>query len=95
MNTSSSADSSSENSSLVQRISSILFANSATVSLNIYDVAGKLVRTLIAADSRGAGSHEVQWQGRDEAGQVVAAGIYFYRLEAGAYSDTRRMTLVK
>ncbi|MFT5315955.1 MAG: hypothetical protein ACI9UK_001793, partial [Candidatus Krumholzibacteriia bacterium] len=70
-------------------------ADPATVSLSIYDVAGKRVRTLLAADSKGAGRHDVQWQGRDEAGQVVAAGVYFYRLEAGKYSATRRMTLVK
>lgn len=70
-------------------------AESASVSLTIYDVAGKLVRTLAADEAVSAGRHEVAWQGRDQAGRLVAAGIYFYRLEAGKYSATRRMTLVK
>ncbi|MDX2475278.1 MAG: family 16 glycosylhydrolase [Candidatus Krumholzibacteria bacterium] len=67
----------------------------ATVNLAIYDVAGKLVRTLVAAEAVGAGRHEIMWQGRDETGRLSAAGIYFYRLDAGDYSATRRMTLVK
>ena len=43
----------------------------------------------------GAGRHEVVWNGRDEAGRAVAGGIYFYRLDADGFSETRRMTLVK
>ena len=65
------------------------------VDLNVYDVAGKLVRKLISAQSTGAGRHEVVWNGRDETGRVVPAGVYFYRLDAGRYSETRRMALVK
>ena len=68
---------------------------SATVNLAIYDVAGQLVRRLVAAEVTAAGRHEVVWNGRDITGRVVAAGVYFYRLDAGAYSETRRMTLVK
>ena len=67
----------------------------ATVNLAIYDVAGKLVQTLVAAEAVGAGRHEVVWNGRDDTGRVAAAGVYFYRLDAGGYSETRRMTLVK
>ncbi len=62
----------------------------ASVNLVIYDVAGKLVRTLVAAEAVGAGRHEQVWNGRDDAGQNVAAGVYFYRLDAGGYSETRR-----
>jgi hypothetical protein len=58
-------------------------------------VTGKRVQTLVAAEDLGAGPHEVVWNGRNEAGQVVAAGMYFYRLDAGEYSETRRMTLIK
>jgi len=68
---------------------------SATVSLAIFDVAGKLVQRLVAAESRGAGRHEIVWDGRDETGRLAAAGVYFYRLDAGDYSQTRRMALVK
>ena len=37
----------------------------------------------------------IVWNGSDGSGRVVAAGVYFYRLEAGAYLETRRMSLVK
>ncbi|MBC8423106.1 family 16 glycosylhydrolase [bacterium] len=66
-----------------------------TVNLTIYDVAGERIQTLLAAESAEAGRHEVVWNGRDETGRVVAAGVYFCRLEAGEYSGMRRMVLVK
>jgi hypothetical protein len=58
-------------------------------------VAGKLVQTLIAFEATDTGHHEVIWNGRDKTGRVVSAGVYFYRLDADGYSETRRMTLVK
>jgi beta-glucanase (GH16 family) len=67
----------------------------ATVNLAVYDVAGKLVQTLIAFEATDTGHHEVIWNGRDKTGRVVSAGVYFYRLDADGYSETRRMTLVK
>ena len=67
----------------------------AIVNLAIYDVAGKRVRTLVAAETTGPGRHEVVWNGRDDSGRAAPAGIYFYRLDAGGYSETRRMALVK
>ena len=68
---------------------------SASVNLFIYDMAGKLMKTLVGAETVGAGRHEYVWNGRDETGRVAAAGVYFYQLYAGEYSETRRMTLVK
>jgi beta-glucanase (GH16 family) len=70
-------------------------AEPATVTLGIYDVAGRLVRTLAAGEPTGAGRHEATWNGRDAAGQAAPAGVYFYRLDAGGQSLTRRMTLLK
>ncbi|MBK6733511.1 MAG: family 16 glycosylhydrolase [bacterium] len=67
----------------------------AAVRLAIHDLSGRLVRTLVAGEMTGSGRHEVVWNGRDEAGQVMAAGVYFYRLDAAGYSETRRMTLLK
>ena len=67
----------------------------ATVKLVIYDVAGKLVQTLVAGEAIDAGHHEEVWQGRDETGGIAAAGVYFYKLDTGEYSETRRMTLLK
>ncbi len=63
----------------------------APVSLRIYDVAGRLVRSLVAGSALEAGRHEAAWDGRSESGQTVGAGLYFYRLQAGAFSETRRM----
>ncbi len=65
------------------------------VQLAVYDMAGKCVRSLVAGESVGAGRHEVVWDGRDDAGRGLASGTYFYRLDAGAVSSTRRMVLVK
>jgi hypothetical protein len=67
----------------------------ATVSLVVYDVAGRVVRTLVAAESVPAGHHEVLWNGRDESGRTAAAGGYICRLETGGYSETRMISLVK
>jgi beta-glucanase (GH16 family) len=67
----------------------------AVVRLTIHDLAGRLVRTLVAGAVVGEGRHEVVWNGRDDAGQIMAAGVYFYRLDAAGFSETKRMTLVK
>jgi len=65
----------------------------AAVSLRIYDVAGRLVRNLVAGGTLEAGRHEAAWNGQSESGRRVSAGLYFYRLQAGAFSETRRMVL--
>lgn len=65
------------------------------VSLRVYDVAGRLMDTLLSDAPANAGRNEVVWRGRDTAGRVVPAGIYFYRLTAGGYTETKRMVLVK
>jgi hypothetical protein len=68
---------------------------SSRVDLRIYDVSGRLMRILLGEDLLEAGRHEVAWNGRDESGRIVSAGVYFCRLEAGSITKTRRMTLVK
>jgi flagellar hook capping protein FlgD len=67
----------------------------AVASLRIYDVSGRLVRELIAGDELAQGAHSVSWNGRNDRGQALAAGVYFYRLQAGEYLATRRMALIK
>jgi hypothetical protein len=64
----------------------------ANVSLRIYDAAGRLVRVLVER-SMPAGRYAKVWDGRNAAGRAVASGIYFYRLEAGAFSETKKMVL--
>jgi hypothetical protein len=67
----------------------------AIVSLKIYDLAGRIVQTLIASKSTPAGHHEIVWNGRNRAGRAVEAGVYFCRLDVGGHSETRRMVLVR
>ncbi|MFH1276884.1 MAG: FlgD immunoglobulin-like domain containing protein, partial [Candidatus Eisenbacteria bacterium] len=42
-----------------------------------------------------AGSHAVTWDGRDDGGASVSSGVYFYRLQAGEFSESKRMTLIR
>lgn len=64
------------------------------VSLRIYDVSGRLLRTLVDGYLPAA-RHTVVWDGWDDLGRPVAAGICFYRLSAGGRSLTRKMLLMK
>ncbi len=70
-------------------------ARRTRVTMRIYDVTGRLVRTLVDGGELDAGSHSTDWNGQNESGAKVAAGLYFYRLEAGAEAETRRMVLVR
>jgi len=65
------------------------------VNLRIYDMSGRLVRQLVSGSHHDAGRHEVMWDGRDDQGRTVAAGSYLYRLDAGSYSQSRAMVLLK
>jgi hypothetical protein len=66
----------------------------ADVTLAVYDVRGRLVRTLVQG-SVGAGRHEIPWDGRGAGGAPSAVGVYFYRLVTGATDQTRRMILLR
>ena len=65
------------------------------VDLAIYDARGHLVAHLRSGEREAAGRHEVAWSGRDYLGREVGAGVYIYRLKAGRYESSRRMTLLK
>ncbi len=65
------------------------------VTIGIYNVAGARVAMLLD-ETRPAGAHaDVRWDGRDAAGSPVASGVYFYRLVAGEFSQTKKMVLLK
>ena len=64
------------------------------VTLQIFNIRGQMVKTL-ADEPAGAGYHSLVWDGRNEAGQAVASGIYFVQLQAGAYHQTRKLALIK
>lgn len=60
------------------------------VHVTIYDILGREVRKF-SYSTQGAGSHSVLWNGRNNFGERVAAGIYFYRLEAAGQSLVKKM----
>jgi len=66
----------------------------AQVSLQIYDVSGRLVKTL-AEGYEPSGTRTVTWDGRDDEGRPVAGGIYFSRLTADEFSETSKMIMLK
>jgi hypothetical protein len=64
------------------------------VSLKIFNVKGQLVRTLVQ-ERMNTGTHTVRWEGRDDSGNRVSSGVYFYRLTAGEKSFVKKMVLLK
>jgi beta-lactamase superfamily II metal-dependent hydrolase len=66
----------------------------ARVSVKIYDISGKVVRTLVE-ETMPAGRHRAFWNGEDENGRSVVSGIYICRLEAEGKTAMRKMVLLK
>jgi hypothetical protein len=64
------------------------------VTLRVYDVCGRLVKTL-ADGPQTAGEKRVLWHGRNEQGGQVATGVYFYRMTAPGFEMTRKMVLLQ
>jgi len=60
----------------------------------VFDINGKTVRRLVQA-TQPVGLHRVQWDARDELGQTVASGLYFYRITTPQFTETRRCMLLK
>ncbi len=70
-------------------------AGPGPVDLRVFDLAGRLVRVLKAGDLEQAGRRDAEWDGRDDEGRLVAAGVYICRLAVGEHRDVLRMALVK
>jgi len=66
----------------------------AEVSLTIYNILGQKVRTL-AEGRMNAGSQTIGWDGKDDKGNDLSSGIYFYQLKAGQLTETKRLVLLK
>ena len=67
---------------------------SVKVTLEIYDVRGRLIRILID-ELKKPGKYKVFWDGRDNTNNEVRSGIYFCRITAGDFKATRKLILVK
>ncbi|MEX0747667.1 MAG: FlgD immunoglobulin-like domain containing protein, partial [Rhodothermales bacterium] len=66
-----------------------------SVSVRVYDITGREVKTLVNNQFRAAGTHEVTWDGTNNAGASVSSGTYVYSLEWGQFRQSRTMVLVK
>ena len=61
--------------------------------LTIYNITGQVVKAY--RGQADAGTHAITWNGRDERGNPVGSGVYFYRLEQNDFVATRKMVLLK
>ncbi len=69
-------------------------AQGVKVNLTIYDVHGREVKQLVNG-VQPAGNHQIVWDGRNASNTQVASGVYFYRLAAGQFVQTKKMVLLK
>ena len=64
------------------------------VSLKVYNLAGKLTRTLVLGTQK-PGIYRIRWDGKDNSGKKVATGIYFYRMETEKFKATKKLTIIR
>ena len=64
------------------------------VKIEIFNILGQKVRTLVN-EKRAAGEYKILWDGRNDAGQLSASGIYFYRMKTADYIKSRKMIFIK
>ena len=64
------------------------------VSVVVFNLLGQQVKALVN-ETQSAGIHSVEWNGTDENGNGLASGIYFYRVIANDFSETRKMVMLK
>jgi hypothetical protein len=64
------------------------------VQIKVYNVLGQEVVTLVD-EHLPAGNHAVTWDGRSSEGSSVSSGVYFYRISANQFSDTKKMMMLK
>jgi len=64
------------------------------VSIEIYNVKGQKVRNLVKSVKE-AGEHTVVWNGTDDNGRAVSSGVYYFKMNAGKYSSTKKMIMMK
>lgn len=67
----------------------------AWVSLRVYDLAGRLVRTILDGSELAAGTHRRRWAGQDDAGRAVGSGVYCLRIQAAGERRSQRLVLVR
>ena len=78
-------------------VTSIRFtlAGAQDVSVRIFDMLGKEVRSLVNGQTFSAGANQINWDGRDNTGSLVASGAYYYQLTAGENMQTVKMQVAR
>lgn len=71
-----------------------ILAKSGNVKINIYNVAGALVKNMVS-EYKTQGTYSFCWDGRDELGRRLAGGTYLCRIESGGYGKTKKMVMIK
>jgi flagellar hook assembly protein FlgD len=66
----------------------------AQVMLKAYNITGQLIKVLVSEPKR-AGSYQKAWDGRDDRGRMLPAGMYLIRLEAGKHREMSKMVLIR
>ena len=69
-------------------------ANTEYVTIDIYDLTGRRIRSLLN-HNQGPGHRSVSWDGTNDLGQPVSAGMYIYTIQTGNFRQTRKMVLLK
>ena len=64
------------------------------VTISIFDISGKLITT-VQNEYQTQGLHSISWNGSDYLGNKLGAGLYFYQVKSGDFSQTRKMVLLK
>ena len=76
-----------------------MVVQNSTVTAKIYDTTGKLIRMIelghVTAGNYVESNRAIYWDGRSENGEVVSSGTYFYQIQAGDYTDTRKIVILK
>ena len=62
------------------------------VTLKVFDTVGRLTTSLVS-QRMDPGAHSMIWDGTNSAGRVVPSGVYFYRMEAGDFTDTKKLLI--
>ena len=74
-------------------------AQDTTVTAKIYDLTGKQIRTIefghMPAGNYVESNRAICWDGKTETGELVSSGTYFYQIDAGDYTETRKMVVLK
>jgi flagellar hook assembly protein FlgD len=74
---------------------SFVLPQSAHCTIDVYDIAGRRIKTLLNEPVACDEPKSVIWQGDDAQGNPVASGIYYYKMYAGKYTSTKKMILMK